>query len=268
MGEVVVNDVSEGRLGTTDVAGGLLTIALRPREDSGITGKAELQEKISGNTSSVALTLTLALPASEIIPPTLSTGAGRYLRGYVFADTNRNGERDGAEAGLAGRTVTLTLSGVERTTTTGADGGYLFQDLDAGAYSLKLDQQPPAGYTGAFTVTPPRTETGQPAPAPNAWPESVTLGENGVTQVTYRTAAGQTISRTDFPRYDATWARVEPYLNFGYVSAYDATLWTGACNDRREKRRDLGTVVNGALVTEMASASLNPPRADRWMTSC
>ena len=39
VGDVVVNDVSEGRLGTTDVAGGLLTIALRPREDSGITGR-------------------------------------------------------------------------------------------------------------------------------------------------------------------------------------------------------------------------------------
>jgi hypothetical protein len=260
VGEVTVNDVSEGRLGATNVEGGLLTIAMRPREGSGITGKAGLQEKISGNTSSVALTLTLALPASEIVTPTVRTGTGLTLRGYVFADRNQNGERDGAEAGFAGRTVTLTLSGVERTTTTGADGGYLFQNLDAGAYTLKLDQQPPTGYTGNFTVTPPRTETGQSTPAPNAWPESVTLGENGVTQVTYRTSTGQTISRTDFPRYDATWARVEPYLNFGYVSAYDATLWTGVCNDRREKRRDLGSVVNGVLVTEMARASLNPPR--------
>ena len=102
VGEVTVNDVSEGRLGATNVEGGLLTIAMRPREDSGITGKAGLQEKISGNTSSVGVTLTLALPASEIVTPTLSTGTGRYLRGYVFADTNQNGERDGAEAGLRG----------------------------------------------------------------------------------------------------------------------------------------------------------------------
>ena len=47
VGDVVVNDVSEGRLGTTDVAGGLLTVALRPQEDSGITGAAELQEMIT-----------------------------------------------------------------------------------------------------------------------------------------------------------------------------------------------------------------------------
>ena len=115
VGDVVVNDVSEGRLGTTNVEGGLLTIALRPKGGSGITGAAELQEKIAGNTSSVAVTLTLALPESEIITPTVRTGTGRYLRGYIFADMNQNGERDGAEAGFAGRTVTLSpLGGTPR----------------------------------------------------------------------------------------------------------------------------------------------------------
>ena len=122
--------------------------------------------------------------------------------------------------------------------------------------------QTPTGYTAAFQVTRPATETGQPAPTPepNALPESVTLGTAGVAQVSYRKYTGETFTQTDFPRYDATNHAVEPYLNFGFASAYKATLWTGACNDRREKRRDLGTVINGSLVTEMASASLNPPR--------
>ena len=67
------------------------------------------------------------------------------------------------------------------------------------------------------------------------------------------------ITDETFPHYDATDQRVEPTLNFGYVLAYDASLWTGVCNDRREKRRDLGTVVNGVLVKELTSASLNGP---------
>ena len=262
VGDVVVNDVSEGRLGTTNVEGGLLTIALRPKEGSGITGAAELQEKITGNTSSVAVTLTLTLPVADVITPTVTSGTGRYLRGYVFADVNQNGERDGPEAGFEGRTVTLSPpSGASLTTTTGIDGGYLFQGLNTGAYSLALDQTP-TGYTAAFQVIQPVTETSQPSPTPtpNAWPESVTLGTAGVTQVSYHKYTGGTFTQTDFPHYDAANHPVEPYLNFGFVSTYKATLWTGTCNDRREKRRDLGNVVNGSLITEMASASLNPPR--------
>jgi len=263
VGEVTVNDVSEGRLGNTDVAGGLLTISLRPQESSAIQGAAELQEKISGNTSSVGVTITLALPTPAIVATSVLTSTGLYLRGYAYADVNQNGERDGPEAGFAGRTVTLSpSSGPAITTTTGTDGQYIFPGLTAGTYSLALDQQPPPGYTASFAVTRPITDTSKPAPAPvpNAWPESVTLGAAGVTQVVYRTYTGGTFTQSDFPRYDAAYQRVEPYLNFGYVTAYQASLWTGVCNDRREKRRDLGTVVNGSLTTEMASASLNPPR--------
>jgi hypothetical protein len=156
--------------------------------------------------------------------------------------------------------VTATRpDGGTRSTTTGADGGYLLQDLDSGNYWPELDQQPPIGYTDNFSITPPATETGQPADSPNVWPESVILDDEGVTQVVYRTSTHETITRTDFPRYDATDHRVEPNLNFGYVPAHAASLWTGVCNDRREKRRDLGAVVNGVLMTEMASASLNEP---------
>jgi hypothetical protein len=266
VGEVTVNDVSEGRLGTTDVKGGFLTIALRPREESGITGAAGLEEKISGNTSSVAVTLTLALPATEIITPTVRTGTGLYLRGYVFADTNQNGERDGDERGFAGRVVKATLvsTGEVTTTTTASDGGYLFEGLQVEqgqevAYTLALDQAP-TGYTDGFMVTPPVAEVGQPAPTPkpNAWPETVTLDEDGVAKVVYKTYEGDEITDSDFPKYDATDHRVEPTLNFGYVSTYEAYLYTGVCNDRLGDPVDLGDVVNGTLVTEIPRAALNP----------
>jgi hypothetical protein len=48
VGDVVVNDVSESRLGATNVANGLLTIALRSRDNSGIRGATELREIIAG----------------------------------------------------------------------------------------------------------------------------------------------------------------------------------------------------------------------------
>jgi hypothetical protein len=269
VGEVVVNDVSEGRLGTTDVEGGLLTIALRPREDSGITGAAELQEKPGASTSSVVVNLMLALPASEIITPTVRTGTGRYLRGYIFADTNQNGERDGDEAGFEGRIVTLTGPGGTKTATTDGDGGYLFEGLDEGAYTLELDHAP-TGYTDEFMVTPPVTETGQPTPAPtptpvpNAWPDTVTLDTDGVKQVVYKPYTYQIpkdlITDDTFPHWDATDHRVEPYLNFGFVSTYEAFLHTGDCNTPSANTPvSLGNVVNGVLVTEILNAALNPP---------
>ena len=51
---------------------------------------------------------------------------------------------------------------------------------------------------------------------------------------------------------------MEPTLNFGYVSTYEAYLYTGVCNDRLQNMFDLGDVVNGVLVTEIPRAALNP----------
>src|SRR5690606_35540983 len=64
VGDVTVNDVSESRLGGTNVADGALTIALRSQNASGIGGAAELREVVAGSSASVAMTLTLALPAA------------------------------------------------------------------------------------------------------------------------------------------------------------------------------------------------------------
>ncbi|WP_166869904.1 SdrD B-like domain-containing protein [Massilia mucilaginosa] len=71
------------------------------------------------------------------------------LGGYVYVDGNKNGKREPGEA-LAG--VTVTLSGIDRngvaivprTTQTGADGSYLFENLVPGSYTV-VETQPP-GY--------------------------------------------------------------------------------------------------------------------------
>ena len=124
VGEVVVNDVSESRLGGTNVASGALTIALGPRDGSSIRGAAELHETIAGNTSSVALTLTLALPSAKTTtPPQVISGTRPFIGGYAFVDTNQNGQRDPDEIGLGGVQVSLTSpSGAANPTTTAVDG--------------------------------------------------------------------------------------------------------------------------------------------------
>jgi uncharacterized repeat protein (TIGR01451 family) len=71
------------------------------------------------------------------------------LGGHVYVDGNKNAKMEPGEA-LAG--VTVTLSGVDangvaipaRTTQTGADGSYLFENLVPGTYTV-LETQP-AGY--------------------------------------------------------------------------------------------------------------------------
>jgi hypothetical protein len=266
VGDVVVNDVSESRLGATNVAGGLLTFVLTPRNKSGISGAVALHEIVAGGASSVALTTTLALTGTtsttELQPPTSTTP---YLAGYVYADVNQNGQRDAAETGFAGVVVRLTRSGASLTATTDATGAYLFQGVAAGTYDLALTTAP-TGYTAAFTVTPPVTQT-LPITATvytmaNAVPASVTLTAEGVSDIgpaAYKRMALP--APYTLPSYSATGERIEPLLNFGFVPAYDVSLWTGLCTDRLVKQRDLGQAVNGKLTATLASAALNPPPA-------
>ncbi|PIE31293.1 MAG: hypothetical protein CSA55_06040, partial [Ilumatobacter coccineus] len=61
----------------------------------------------------------------------------------VWFDSNANGILDGGELGLSGVTVTLNgPGGVTETTTTDADGRYLFTGLAAGDYTITLTNLP------------------------------------------------------------------------------------------------------------------------------
>ena len=58
--------------------------------------------------------------------------------GYKFHDANRNGIWDNGEVGLEGWTIELWLAGSKiAETTTGSDGSYCFDELDAGDYAVK-----------------------------------------------------------------------------------------------------------------------------------
>src|SRR5262249_26034395 len=104
-------------------------------------------------------------------------GTGK-IGDFVWDDTNNNGVQDAGEPGIAGVTVTLTGPGGTRTTTTDANGKYLFTDLTAGAYTVTVPT--PAGYAPATSTAPGSTTANDS----NGRPASVTLATNSSTDLT------------------------------------------------------------------------------------
>ena len=79
------------------------------------------------------------------------------IAGRVYADNNDNGVIDSSEVGLAG--VSLVLTGtddlgvsVSRTLSSGADGGYAFENLRPGTYTVTEPTQPPGTVNGVTTA--------------------------------------------------------------------------------------------------------------------
>jgi hypothetical protein len=72
------------------------------------------------------------------------------LGGSVYSDANFNGRRDTGEAGIANVSIQLFRAGsllrtLVATTTTNADGQYLFRNLTPGTYSIA--EQQPSGFS-------------------------------------------------------------------------------------------------------------------------
>ena len=86
---------------------------------------------------------------------------------FVWKDLNGNGVQDAGEPGIAGLTVTLS-GAASASTTTDANGGYLFTGLGAGSYTVTVAG--PAGYSAS-----PSNQGGDPAKDSNGSPASVTL---------------------------------------------------------------------------------------------
>ncbi|WP_172802261.1 SdrD B-like domain-containing protein [Agrococcus jejuensis] len=106
---------------------------------------------------------------------------------FVWLDANRNGVQDSGEVGVAGVTVTLltTAGATLQTTTTDANGAYLFSNLPMGSYVVGFSNLP----TGhAFTAMGAGTAaTGSDA--------SPTTGRTGT--VTLQPTSSATRNRTD-----------------------------------------------------------------------
>jgi hypothetical protein len=98
---------------------------------------------------------------------------------FVWNDLNQDGIQDGGEPGLAGWTVNLSdCSGnLLATTTTDANGFYLFSDLDCGCYEVEV--VPAAGWTPS-----PTNQGGDPTLDSNPNPSQTTLTEGAQDDLT------------------------------------------------------------------------------------
>ncbi|MFO1062305.1 MAG: SdrD B-like domain-containing protein [Pirellulales bacterium] len=143
------NGTVTGSLGTI-APGASVTMTLVTAVSSSATGTLS-------NTASVTATETDTNTANNSATQGTTIATVGSIAGSVYIDTNKNGVQDTGEAGIPN--VPISLSGtdqlgnaVSRSTTTDANGAYLFSNLVPGTYSVSQPTQP-AGFTdGASNV--------------------------------------------------------------------------------------------------------------------
>jgi hypothetical protein len=254
VGDVIVNDVSEARLGATDFTNDL-TVALKPVNASGVAGSTQIHETISGVDHTLAFTVSLSLPelpvetVEQVIPdPT-------YVHGYVYVDENQNGQRDVGEPGLINTYVKFqgnTAIYVQ------ADGSYVKKLNPNYYYTVYAAGAGATGYTTVYSVTlPAATTLGAPVKASNFVPNRIGLRSWGLFLVQPPEYLTQTLGQTTLPYYDLNDNKIEPPLNFGYIRQDVAAVYEGSCDAPGAKLFDLGNVNNGHLATSVTGHTLS-----------
>lgn len=158
---------SAGAYAFTGLAPGTYTVREPSQPGGTANGKTLAGTVPNGGTAGTA-TGQMVLPsqiASIVLPPATASvandfaevPAGRQISGRVFVDSNNDGVFNGADSALSG--VTLALSGtdfnnqpVSATTSTAADGRYVFTGLAAGTYTVTEPSQPPSTNNGITTA--------------------------------------------------------------------------------------------------------------------
>ncbi len=156
---------------------------------------------------------------------------------FVWHDLNGNGIQDLGEPGIAG--VTVTLSGAASgTTTTDANGGYLFTGLSAGSYTVTVGT--PAGYNAS-----PSNQGGDPAKDSNGSPASVTLATNSSSDLTID------FGFVAIPSTNVTLCKVGSAADFTVtVSAVDRPFSLGNMECRVVHVHAGGSAPDNVLITE------------------
>jgi SdrD B-like domain/Domain of unknown function DUF11 len=172
-GTDVLGATISAKTATTDASGAYLFNALLPgtyaiaetqpngftdgKEENGTPTATVANDKFTGiNLMSVATS------SGFNFGETKSTS----IAGFVYGDANNNGAKDTGENGIAGASVRLLGTNdlgqsIDKTLTTGADGGYTFGNLRPGTYRLAQMTQPAgfqdgketAGNAGGVTTT-------------------------------------------------------------------------------------------------------------------
>ena len=146
---VTLQNVSSSQ-GTTSSGGGVVTASigtLRPNETASITIEVDAPPTAQTLSNSAAVTANEndTDPANNTVVETTEVVPTSDLSGRSWVDTNRDGVFDPGEIALPGVTIRLTGTDdvgntIDLTTTTAADGTYLFEDLRPGDYETTQSQ--------------------------------------------------------------------------------------------------------------------------------
>lgn len=137
---------SDGSFIFWDLRPGTYTLSQLP-----VNGYVDGQDRagtLGGTATSSGITGIVVAPAKNGRDYTFGNLRRSSLSGFVFSDTDADGVRDTGEAGISGVQVTLTgvdnTGPITKTTTTGNDGTFTFNDLRAGTYAVSIAT--PTGY--------------------------------------------------------------------------------------------------------------------------
>ena len=106
----------------------------------------------AGFTTTSPTVLTVAVPPGGLTGQNFGLNTVSSLSGSVYVDVNNDGTREANEPGIAGVTVTLTGTSISNnavslTTTTAADGSFVFANLPASnGAGYTVTETQPAGY--------------------------------------------------------------------------------------------------------------------------
>lgn len=262
VGEVVVDDVSQARLGATDETE--LTVPMVAMSSSEVRGTTDLEETSIQNVTTVLVTMTLSLPT---VTPQTAVAPGLtapYVQGRAYLDTNQNGRADRTEPGLVGVTVSFMPGSTSLTTeaVSAADGAFSLSNMQAGDHTITITGLP--GYTTSFPIEmQPAALTDPPLPSlitTNGLPTALAVDNQGTIAVTGSSEYLKQIllpPSYTLPIYEEG-QRVEPALNIGFVQEDEAGIYAGTCSAPRERlypapEQPAWQVINGVMGAQVTS---------------
>jgi len=134
---------SNGIYGFSFLAPGSYTVCVTPQV--GYAQTYDLDGLATANCATAVLTARMNRTDVDFGYRTVTTGS---IGDRVWNDADGDGVQETGESGLVGWKVSITGNGVNRTTTTGADGAYSFSGLTAGSYTVCVS--PATGYNPTY----------------------------------------------------------------------------------------------------------------------